>query len=72
MKKAFLIITILAPMFLMAQTDGDLFDFSSVYYQGTAKSAAMGNAMGAVGSDFSSIAINPAGLGLSRKSTAQA
>lgn len=69
MKKLFLIITILAPMFLMAQTDSDLFDFSSIYYQGTAKSAAMGNAMGAVGSDFSAIAINPAGLGMFRKST---
>ena len=69
MKKTLLIITILAPMFLMAQTDGDLYDFSSIIYQGTAKSAAMGNAMGAVGSDFSAIAINPAGLGLYRKST---
>ena len=69
MKRIFLIITILAPMFLMAQTDSDLFDFSSIYYQGTAKSAAMGNAMGAVGGDFSAITINPAGLGLFRKST---
>ena len=69
MKKLLLTITILAPMFLMAQTDGDMLDFSSVYYQGTAKSAAMGNAMGAVGSDFSAITINPAGLGLFRKST---
>ena len=69
MKKILLIIMILAPMFLMAQSDSDLFDFSSVYYQGTAKSAAMGNAMGAVGSDFSAITINPAGLGLFRKST---
>ena len=69
MKKLLLTIMILAPMFLMAQSDSDLFDFSSIYYQGTAKSAAMGNAMGAVGSDFSAIAINPAGLGLFRKST---
>ena len=69
MKKLLLTIMILAPMFLMAQSDSDMFDFSSVYYQGTAKSAAMGNAMGAVGSDFSSITINPAGLGLFRKST---
>lgn len=69
MKKIFLIITILAPMFLMAQSDGDMFDLSSVYYQGTAKSAAMGNAMGAVGGDFSAITINPAGLGMFRKSS---
>lgn len=62
-------IAILAPMFVWAQTEDDVFDFSSVIYHGTAKSAAMGNAMGAVGSDFSAIAINPAGLGLFRKAT---
>ena len=67
MKKFIVIIMILAPMFVWAQTEGDMLDFSTVYYQGTAKSAAMGNAMGAVGSDFSAIAINPAGLGLFRK-----
>ncbi len=69
MKRIFLIITILAPLFAMAQDENDMLDFSSVNYQGTAKGAAMGNAMGAVGSDFSAIAINPAGLGLFRKST---
>ena len=69
MKRIFLIITILAPIFVGAQTEEDMFDISSVIYHGTAKSAAMGNAMGAVGSDFSAIAINPAGLGLFRKAT---
>ena len=69
MKKLFLIIAILVPFITMAQDDSDMFDFSSIYYQGTAKSAAMGNAMGAVGSDFSAIAINPAGLGLFRKAS---
>lgn len=68
MKRIFLIITILAPLFAMAQSETDILDFSTINYQGTAKSAAMGNAMGAVGSDFSAIAINPAGLGLYRKS----
>ena len=69
MKKVLLIITILAPFFAMAQTEEDMFDISSIIYSGNAKSAAMGNAMGAVGSDFSAIAINPAGLGLYRHST---
>ena len=69
MKRFCLIISILVPFLAMAQTGSDLFDFSSIYYQGTAKSAAMGNAMGAVGSDFSAITINPAGLGMFRKST---
>ena len=69
MKKAFLIITILFPLFALSQTEDDMLDFSTVNYQGTAKSAAMGNALGAVGNDFSAIAINPAGLGLFRKAT---
>lgn len=69
MKRLFLIITILVPFFAMAQEASDLYDFSSINYQGTAKAAAMGNAMGAVGSDFSAIAINPAGLGLFRKAS---
>ena len=69
MKRLFLTIMILVPFFAMAQDDSDMLDFSSIYYQGTAKSAAMGNAMGAVGSDFSAIAINPAGLGLFRKAS---
>ena len=69
MKRIILIITILFPLFTMAQTENDMFEFSAIYYNGTAKSVAMGNAMGAVGSDFSAITINPAGLGLFRKST---
>ena len=46
-----------------------MYNISTSYYQGSAKSVAMGNAMGAVGQDFSSISINPAGLGLFRKPT---
>ena len=69
MKKVFLIIAILVPMFVKAQTENDMFEFSAIYYNGTAKSAAMGNALGAVGSDFTGISINPAGLGLFRKAT---
>lgn len=69
MKKAFLIIMLLAPIFVFAQTESDMLDYSTIYYQGTAKSAAMGNAMGAVGNDFSAIAINPASLGMFRKSS---
>ena len=69
MKRFVLIISILAPLFALSQTEHDMFDFSSIYYNGTAKSAAMGNAMGAVGSDYSAITINPAGLGLFRKTT---
>ena len=69
MKKIFLILLTLAPFFIKGQSIFDVYNLSASYYQGTAKSMAMGNAMGAVGQDFSSISINPAGLGLFRKPT---
>ena len=40
--------------------------FSQTYYQGTAKALGMGNAMGAVGGDMTSVCINPAGMGIYR------
>ena len=69
MKKIFLILLALIPFWGIAQNINDVYNIASTYYQGTAKSAAMGNAMGAVGQDFSSLSINPAGLGLYRKPT---
>ena len=69
MKKLFLILLAIVPFYINGQNIMDIYNISSVYYQGTAKSAAMGNAMGAVGQDFSAISINPAGLGLFRKPT---
>ncbi|MFB6320321.1 OmpP1/FadL family transporter [Saccharicrinis sp. FJH54] len=50
----------------MAQTLNDAYNLSSVTYGSTARSAAMGGAFGALGADFSSISINPAGLGVYR------
>ncbi|MBO7286732.1 MAG: hypothetical protein J6U85_00725 [Bacteroidales bacterium] len=69
MKKIFLTLLALVPFFVKGQSFYDVYNLSASYYQGTAKSMAMGNAMGAVGQDFSSISINPAGLGLFRKPT---
>lgn len=68
MKRILLVLAILTPLLINAQGVMDVYEFSTSFYQGTAKSAAMGNAMGAVGQDFSSISINPAGLGLFRHS----
>ncbi len=51
-----------------AQGVDDAFLFSQTYYQGTAKSLGMGNAMGAVGGDMTSICINPASMGIYRSS----
>lgn len=69
MNKLFLIVISILPFCIGAQNINDVYNISTSYYQGTAKAMAMGNAIGAVGDDFSSIAINPAGLGLYRKST---
>ena len=40
--------------------------YSNYHISGTARSAAMGNAFGALGGDFSSLSINPAGVGVYR------
>lgn len=50
----------------MSQNETDALRFSQNYVQGTARSMAMGGAFGAIGSDFTSLSINPAGIGLYR------
>ena len=55
--------TTLALLFVvttLAQGVDDACLFSQTYYQGTAKALGMGNAMGAVGGDMTSVCINPA------------
>ncbi|MBQ4366560.1 MAG: hypothetical protein II786_00570 [Muribaculaceae bacterium] len=49
-----------------AQGVDDACLYSQTYYQGTAKSLGMGNALGAVGGDMTAININPAGMGIYR------
>ncbi|NOU48862.1 MAG: hypothetical protein HOO86_17630 [Bacteroidales bacterium] len=51
-----------------AQNETDALRLSQVFYQGTARSMAMGGAFGALGADFSTLSTNPAGLGLYRTS----
>jgi hypothetical protein len=53
---------------LMAQDETDVLRLSQNYTLGTARSAGMGGAVGALGGDFSSISLNPAGLGIYRGS----
>lgn len=66
MKK--LLLTIFATAGLMSLTYGQYVDqalfFSQQNYGSTARSKAMGNAFGAIGGDFSSLSINPAGIGV--------
>ena len=57
-------LTFVAAAFAQGSDDACL--FSQTYYQGTAKAMGMGNAMGAVGGDMTSICINPAGMGIYR------
>lgn len=44
------------------------YDLSNLTVQGTARSMGFGNALGSIGGDFSSISVNPAGLGVFRSS----
>lgn len=49
-----------------AQDIREAYNFSNLTTQGTARSMGFGNALGSVGGDFSSLSVNPAGLGLYR------
>jgi len=66
MKK--LILTLFATAGLMSLSFGQYAEqalmFSQQNYGSTARSKAMGNAFGAIGGDFSSLSINPAGIGI--------
>ncbi len=53
---------------LYSQNAMDALRYSQMYYGTTARSAGLGGAMGALGADFGSISINPAALGVYRKS----
>ncbi|MCD6331738.1 MAG: hypothetical protein J7L89_00540 [Bacteroidales bacterium] len=69
-KNIFLISTfLLATLSLSAQNEQDALRYSFLQTGGTARSMSMGGAFGALGGDFSSLSINPAGLGIFRKGT---
>jgi hypothetical protein len=53
---------------LHAQNDADALRYSMLNYGSTARSLGMGNSFGALGADFSTLAINPAGIGVYRRS----
>jgi len=63
-----LVITFFSICSLQAQNDADALRFSQFYYGGTARSLSMGGAFGALGGDFGSLSINPAGIGVYRSS----
>ena len=68
MKRIFLIIiTFLAVCAINAQNDMDAFRFSQTNWEGTARFMGAGGAFGAVGAEYSALAINPATIGLYKR-----
>ncbi len=55
-------------IFVMAQNDMDAFRFSQSDYEGTARFMGAGGAFSAVGAEFSAINVNPAAIGVYKKS----
>ena len=51
-----------------AQSVNDAYTLSNLTVQGTARSMGFGNALGSIGGDFSSLSVNPAGIGVYRSS----
>ncbi|MCF6333075.1 MAG: outer membrane protein transport protein [Draconibacterium sp.] len=68
MKRYFVLFALIlsVPFFIQAQDFVDALRYSQIQTQGTARSGGMGNAFGALGGDFTSVSINPAGIGLYR------
>jgi hypothetical protein len=66
--KFFAIALFVIPFYVKAQTDADALRYSQTSIAGTARFTAMGGAFGALGGDFSSLAYNPAGIAIYRKS----
>jgi hypothetical protein len=63
-KLTIIIISILMVNSVFCQNAADVLRYSRVYYSGTARFVGTGGAFGALGADFSALAVNPAGIGL--------
>ena len=70
MKKRIITIFILSAFAIKAtaQDENDALRFGMSQYFGTARGMAIGNATGSIGGDFSTLSVNPAGIGIYRKS----
>ncbi|MFN0276530.1 MAG: OmpP1/FadL family transporter [Chitinophagales bacterium] len=68
MKRLYIIVALAFSAPTFAQTDADALRYSMLDFGGTARALGSANAYGAVGGDFSSVSINPAGLGIYRSS----
>ncbi len=62
------IIIFLGVVVLFAQNQTDAIRYSELFYQGSAKSVAMGSSLSAVGADMSVLGTNPAGMAIYKRS----
>ncbi len=62
------IVFLLSSSWAFSQSEMEALRFSQIVPGGTARYASMGGAFGALGGDFSTLSINPAGLGVYRSS----
>jgi hypothetical protein len=62
------LIVSLATLTLYSQTQEDALRYSRTQLLGSARYMAMGGAYGSIGADFSGLAVNPAGIGMFRRS----
>src|SRR5690606_10256320 len=53
---------------LHAQDEMDIYRYSQTMVQGTARSLGFGGALGSIDGDFSTLSVNPAGIGIYRSS----
>jgi len=70
MKKIIIILSaaLFFTLHVSAQNEEDALRYSRQFITGTARAVGMGGAMGAIGGDFTSLSINPAGIGVYRSS----
>jgi hypothetical protein len=68
MKKICFILAFLTAFAVNAQNDMDAFRFSQTQWEGTARFMGAGGAFGAVGAEYSALAVNPASIGLYKRS----
>lgn len=61
-------VLLLVPLFSYSQSDEDLLRYSQLTFGGTARFMGLSGAFGALGGDFGSLSVNPAGIGLYRNS----
>ncbi|KPK87942.1 MAG: hypothetical protein AMS27_00895 [Bacteroides sp. SM23_62_1] len=61
-----LLTILITPLMVIAQNETDALRYSRNYFGGTTRVSSMAGAFGALGGDFGSLSINPAGLGVFR------